>query len=169
MQAGSLALVRRDLATGEERPIYESETGGGAGYSNLAISRDGQHVSFSRNTGNDTRELMLVPTAGGEARVLLRGSYAMPQPAGGAFTPDGHHVLVVGQAPGTARNAPSALWAIPTDGGAPRQVGLQWRGAGISAASVSPDGRRLAFTGEESAGELWTVRNLLPPAPRSTR
>jgi hypothetical protein len=30
---------------------------------------------------------------------------------------------------------------------------------------VSPDGRRVLFTGIEERGEVWTIKNLLPPAP----
>jgi hypothetical protein len=57
---------------------------------------------------------------------------------------------------------------VGVDGSAPRDAGLQWN-RGISAASLSPDGRRLAFTGAERTGEVWTIRNLLPAAPRTAR
>jgi len=152
----TLLLVRRDRTSGAETELYRAPSLGAVGFFGLAVSPDGRHVAFSQNIGEGVRALMMVPTAGGDARELYRGTYSMPQPVSGAWTPDSRHVLVVGR----DADAPLHLWAVPVDGGKPRQAGLSRRG-GISAASLSPDGRRLTFAGNDREGELWAVSNLL--------
>lgn len=164
---GTLILVRRDRASGEETELYRAPSLRAVGFFGLAISRDGRHLSFSQNTGDNERALVVVPTAGGQHRVVYRGTYGMPQPQTGVWTPDGHHVLISGRQAG-ARDALNELWAVPIGGGEPRAVGLQRRG-GISAVSFSPDGKRLAFTGGDRSSELWSLTNVLGTAATGAR
>ncbi len=163
LDRGTLILVRRDRVSGDETELYRAPSLGAVGFFGLAVSPDGKSLAFSQNVGNDERHLFLLPSGGGAARVLYRGKYSMPQPGTGGFTPDGRHVLVTGSDESVrspANGTLNKLWAIPVDGGPPRAVGLERRG-GLGALSVSPDGKRLAFTGVDRSSELWSLTNLL--------
>lgn len=168
IEESRLALVRRAVSSGQEQELYTADSLGAVGFFGLAVSPDGRSLVFSRNAGDDERHLEIVPATGGPARTIYRGSYVMPMPGTGGFTPDGKYVLITGRPSGAPPSSPPSLWVVSIDGSAPRDTGLPWR-AGIGAVSLSPDGRRLAFTGTERSGEVWTLRNLLPPAPRNAR
>jgi Tol biopolymer transport system component len=159
---GTLILVRRDRASGEETELYRAPSLGAVGFFGLALSADGSLLAFSQNTGDNTRDLIVVPTKGGAHRVVYSGTYTMPQPQSGAWAPDGRHLLVSGRLASDPRDS-TELWAIPVQGGPPRPLGVK-RSGGISAASLSPDGKRLAFAGGNRTGELWSLSNVLGPA-----
>jgi Tol biopolymer transport system component len=166
-ERGTLLLVRRDRASGAETELYRAPSLGAVGFFALAVSPDGRHLSFSQNTGDNERALVVVPAAGGQHRVIYRGNYRMPQPWTGVWTPDGRHVVVTGRL-SVAPGAPNDLWAVPVDGGPPKALGLSRRG-GLSAASFSPDGKRLAFTGGDSSSELWSLTNVLSSPATAAR
>jgi hypothetical protein len=48
---------------------------------------------------------------------------------------------------------------VPADGGEPRKLDLAMDE--IGAFDVSPDGRRIAFTGTRRDPEVWVIKNLL--------
>jgi hypothetical protein len=77
---------------------------------------------------------------------------------GADWTRDGRYVLAFG----AAQPRGERLLAFPAEGGDPRPLDLTMEG--LRAIRVSPDGRRVLFTGIEERGEVWTIRNLLPPA-----
>jgi Tol biopolymer transport system component len=54
------------------------------------------------------------------------------------------------------------MWRISAAGGTPERVGLSM--AGLTAQTISRDGRRMAFIGGESRDELWVMTNILPPS-----
>jgi hypothetical protein len=58
------------------------------------------------------------------------------------------------------------MWSFPLDGAAPEPAGLEM--SELGAASVHPDGRRLAFVGRQKQRELWVIRNLLTQ-PKAAR
>jgi hypothetical protein len=51
------------------------------------------------------------------------------------------------------------VWAFPVDGGEPRKLDVVFES--IATADLSHDGKRLAFTGSQTKGEVWTIKNLL--------
>ena len=162
LDRGHLLLIRRDVATGAETELYRAPSLGAVGFFGLAVSPDGSHIAFSHNIAPTGRQLMVVPTSGGTARVLLRGTYAMPNPLTGSWTRDGQHVLVAGQPAGqpSTERTPVEVFAVPIDGGTPRSTGLK-RVGGITAAQISPDGSRIVFGGGDRVSELWTFKNLV--------
>jgi Tol biopolymer transport system component len=156
-----LRLVKRDLESGEETELYRAESQG-VGFFGLALSPTGDRLAFSANVGmRDERHLIVVPTAGGAGRVLYRGDYTHPTPAGGVWTRDGRHILAVTQDTKSIHR----VWAFPADGGEPRKLDIIHEGLGQL--DLSPDGGRILFAGQERNAEVWTIKNLLG-APQST-
>jgi Tol biopolymer transport system component len=151
---GLLRLMKRDLETGQELELYRTESPG-VGFFGLAVSSDGNHLSFLRNdVENGKRTLFTLPAKGGTPRELYKGTYDKPTPFSGAWTRDGRHVLFTSHT-----DARGQLWAIPAEGGEPRALDITMQQ--ILFPALSPDGRRIAFTGTRSRGELWVIHNLL--------
>ena len=103
--------------------------------------------------------LMVLPTAGGEPRELLRSQ----EPEGislPAWTPDSRHIMyartVYGEKP------TFELWRISADGGRPQKLGLVMEGLEPYGLSVHPDGKRIAFTAGTEREEVWVLKGFLP-------
>lgn len=148
--AGSV-FVERDLASGRVREVYR---GVGPGFPN--ISPDGRLLAGV--VDDDTSStLTLIPVFGGERKELLR--VHAPQNLRGfvTWTPDGQGVI-------TWRLGPAGrdLILVPIDGGPPRTLDVNTRGAGD--VRVHPDGRQVAFmeSQENHPGEVWVLENFLP-------
>jgi Tol biopolymer transport system component len=107
------------------------------------------------NVADNQRTLMTLPTEGGMPHELYRGDLWHPTPFVGAWTKDGQHIIV-----GFYDGQAVRLVAIPAEGGEPRNLNITMQD--IQAPAVSPDGRRIAFTGTRSKSELWVIHNLLP-------
>ena len=154
-----LTLIKRDLDSGRETELYRTESWG-YGLFELAVSPDGTQIAFLVNVngvnvnGKPERQLTIVPTAGGQAREIYRGNYYEISPSACAWTHDGRYLLF------RAADADSGrLQAVPVAGGNARPLDISM--PGLRSPSVSPDGRRIAFTAGASREELWVVRNLL--------
>lgn len=151
----SLRLIKRDLLSGDETELYQAELRG-VGLFGLAISPEGDRLSFMVNVGDKgDRHLVIVPTAGGAPQILFRGDDEHPTPQAGLWTRDGKYVLGVVAETNSLRR----IWAFPAGGGEPRKLDIVFES--ISTAELSHDGRRLAFTGTRTDGEVWMIKNLL--------
>jgi len=153
---GRSALVKRDLETAELTEIHRMTTNG-SGWFGLALSPDGSRFGFALNAGPNQRTVMTLPVEGGTARELYRGDFEHPLLRGGTWTKNARYYVTVAAEPDGHR-----LWAFPADGGEPRKLDVSMQI--INGPVVSPDGRRIAFTGTESKPELWVIRNLLSAA-----
>jgi hypothetical protein len=60
-----------------------------------------------------------------------------------------------------------ALFAVPFAGGAAQPLGLS--GRSLRGVSVSPDGKRIAFTTGYPDREMWVFENFLPGAAGSSK
>lgn len=169
-------LVEHILATGKERDVYVAPQGFeiGNGYSrfepNLRVTRDGRSIAFVLNQSPTLMPswVATVPVAGGPARILTDSA------AHRQFT----NIRLVGQDPEgsqllfTTRRSlgPDTMeeisaWSVPVAGGAATRLSHPSDAAADGASecpypcslSVSPDGRKVAFTSGESRQELWML------------
>ena len=156
-EMGILHLMKRDVLSGHETELYQAESPG-VGFFGLAISPDGDRLSFMVNVNDKgDRNLVIVPTAGGAARIFFRGDYSHPTPQMGTWSRNGKYFLAVTEETTSLRR----VWAFPVDGGEPRKLDIVFESIGT--ADLSPDGKQLAFTGGQTKGEVWTIKNLLQP------
>lgn len=167
-------VVRKDLDSGEERTIYESPPDKWRpSIRGLAISRDGRSLAWCLEQhdpapGSTTfiSSLVVLPTEGGQPRVVLEEKRAAVQMTPQDWYPDGHAIVVLksSQGFGSAGSPKSTLWRVPVNGDAPEQMSLgknvlyQFR--------FRADGRGVAFDAGEYKAEIWSLDNILPPSKR---
>jgi Tol biopolymer transport system component len=158
----------RNAAPGVEPGIYEYDPGNGdlrkiaddahiSAQYNIGTSPDGSKLAYSRfDRDQMLHELLVVPTKGGEAQVILS------TPAPGSITPsantmvwspDGQWIVFRRRASGDA-SASSTLEMISVDGGEPKVL---IEGDAPQHVELHPDGRHLAFVTGSEKKELWTM------------
>lgn len=149
-----------DLETGREREFYRDNE---LGFPGLAISPDGQQLAFIGQ-----KVLKVMPTTGGQPRVLLRlqGTEVFVCPPARhalAWTPDGRHLLFGKvKLPDDAKEqrplrTSQELWRIPAEGGKPQKLLTM----PVGHLSVHPDGQRIASSGGWRQGEIWVMESFL--------
>ena len=169
---GGGGLRAYEVETGKGRELWRrSGDRGAAGIRvrrSLHVSPIGDQVAFVEYAASSPGDsiVKVVPTAGGEARELLRvtppgfisGNRAL------AWTPDGAYLLVVkgnaGDPPATS-DVTYDLLRIPASGGQLQTIRL----AGpLHSLSVRPDGQGIAYTAlsKSPTNELWVMENFLP-------
>ncbi|MEK7403571.1 MAG: hypothetical protein AAB225_00545, partial [Acidobacteriota bacterium] len=122
-----------------------------------AVSPDCKLFAY---TPNPARSIRLIDLATGSERELVsvedprRLLYL-------TFTPDGQRLLFTRIK--NEREA-SELWSVPVSGGTAAPTGVAIHG--LRNPVVSPDGRRLAFTGGQGNYEAYVAEGLLPPSLR---
>lgn len=159
-------IVTRDLETGEEKELYRAVPPAQVHHwptSNLAVSPNGQRLAFVWTDAKNverTTALMVLSTAGGEPRELLRAQapegISVP-----AWTPDSRHIIYARSVVGEKRKF--ELWRISAEGGEPQKLGLVMEGLEPFGLSVHPDGKRIAFTAGTEREEVWVLKDFLPP------
>ncbi len=147
----SWSIMAHNLETGKEKELCQGDIWPG-----LAISPDGRRIVFS-----GYGVLKVLPTAGGEPRVLhrLQDKEICAFNAAGtglAWTADGRYVLFTIRS--SDQPAPTELWRIHAEGGEPQKL-LEMDG--LRDISVHPDGRRIAFTSGRVQMEIWAMENFL--------
>jgi len=158
------SIVTRDLQTGEEKELYRAVPPAQVHHwptSNLAVSPNGQRLAFVWTDGKvGITALMVIPTAGGEPRELLRAQEPEMISAP-AWMPDSRHIIY---ARSTAGQKPKfELWRISADGGEPQNLGLTMEARLPYGLSVHPDGKHITFTaGTEPPDEIWVLENAAP-------
>lgn len=103
-------------------------------------------------------ELHIVSLASGKGKMLLDGKYSME---GLSFTPDGNYVVF---ASNRSENPDLDwrkvdIWKIRTDGKGKLAKLDSFEGAKFSPA-VSPDGKRIVFTGEKGLTGIWGTKGI---------
>jgi Tol biopolymer transport system component len=141
-------LLRRDLRTGDETPLY---TGGVGVQIDVAVSPDGRDLAV-----REGRRIILMAATGGEPRELVRldgaGGYVS---SALAWSPDARHVYFGRRVDGVIR-----LYRVAVTGGAQEDLNLEIG----EELRFRPDGRQLAFTRSkgDGRGEVWVLENFLP-------
>jgi Tol biopolymer transport system component len=146
-----LALTRRDLATGEERELYQTASSRD-GVRSLVLSPDGRQLAFLVDDKDGT-SLRSIPVEGGEGLELVRSRSQIPLCA---WMRNSRRVLYLQPNAGSG----TRLMAVASNGGAPIYTGLEM--SQLGPLSVHPNGRRIAFVGGAYSAELWAITNILP-------
>jgi len=170
------ALIERNISTGTERELMRRPFRIG----NPFVIPGGQYIlTPGVDSATNSRVLRLIPTAGGEAKVLMSvSSEAKPEALNdtdlGQFlfprwlAPDGRSIMVVkrlGDRVGclTCSKQPSEVWLVPLNGGERRKIGTV---PVLTEMGVSPDGLRAVFITTDVAArrtaEVWALENFLP-------
>jgi Tol biopolymer transport system component len=152
-------LYRLDTASGRKQVLFVPPDGSQLLLENLALSPDDSTLAFTLDEypRKGQISLMLIPSSGGDARVLL--SIVKPDRfAFGAlaWTPDSREIIM-------ARS--SGIYVVSVSGGQPRRINAQVREAKML--RLSPDGKTLAFTAGEVKAHVWAMDNFLPNGNRS--
>ncbi len=148
-----LALVGRDLASGEEREIARPSL---EGFGPVALSPEGTRLAVLY-PGPTPGQVVLgtVPVTGG-AFAGLRTLVAAENVPRIEWMPDGHSILYSSYEP--QGDGEVRTWLAPVDGSEARPLELAAGQRFI--VRVHPDGRRIAFMAGESRGEVWVMEGL---------
>ncbi len=172
-------IVRRDIATGQEKTIFPYLYNGG--WVSWALSPNGEFVVTGSNEGTGqkgpegwmeggVKKVLLVPSQGGQPTELVRwdqepSSYLTDT----RWSPDGKTVLFMlhrVSISGKDLKGINELWQVSAGGGEPRKI--METDLGMLARRgfrVHPDGQQIAFpAGVGSHGGLWVMENFLPAA-----
>ena len=150
-------IFARNLETDEERQVHSVE---GTRLGGSAVSPDGRYLAFTLVTDSAPkqpnvyeRELMVLPTSGGEPRQVLTfvGHFDL------TWSPDGRHLYFIKT---SSQEEPKELWRVPVEGGEAEYTGLAREGLGNL--QIHPDGRKVSFHAGRLGWEVWVMENFLP-------
>jgi Tol biopolymer transport system component len=158
------SLVARDLRSGQERVVIEKP-----GLLAGVASPDGQRLLISAVEGKSL-VLLIMPTAGGEPRELIRvdGETEIPFWGTPSWTPDSRSIAYL-KGVDAEKRIPYKLrqwdlWRVAAGGGEPQRLGLNFTGQLTGSLRLHPDGRRVAIDDIKVNLEVWVMENFLPPA-----
>lgn len=145
--------VVRDLASGNERELIRRNE-----LDSVFLSPDGRYIATtSRDQVAKTNTVLLIPTAGGEAREVLRVNLDARGPIM-SWARDSRSFLY-------RSTVPKELWQIPIEG-TPKNLGPT-SGEIPPYPAAHPDGRQIAYAAyppiQADAGEpgVWVMENFL--------
>jgi Tol biopolymer transport system component len=161
-------IVRRDLASGDEKILYSLDR-----FHNpivLAVSPDGRFLAFVLEAlleGNKALgpRIMLLPTGRGNVRELVRSEQHDIGSGTIAWSPDSRNVYFARRAPDAKTNR---LCRVAVSDGALEE--LQFEAKELFELRLSPDGRQIAFVQFSKAhGEIWVMENFLPKDAKASQ
>ena len=160
-------VVVRDLATGQEKVIFQPPSG--MKIDDIALSPDGQQVALTLlEKQTQSSILKVLPISGGEARELSRTKE--PEVIVGdslSWSSDSRYI-VFGRAVNSQEllggyfphGRETQMLAISSRGGEPHALGLSMDSA--NSASFDPAGHHIAFAAGRAKSEIWVMENFLP-------
>ncbi len=160
--SGTLAVVRRQIDSQEEKNVFEFPQKAGGVSLAWALSPDGEFIAagFDEQTEKEKKhvtKIVIIPSEGGQITELLRRDEPAGEFSALAWSRDDKTVLFTVQ-----RNFDTIeFWQVTTDGGQPRKIteaDLGW----CYDLRIHPDGQRIAFTTVHGFHELWVMENFLP-------
>ena len=147
-----LLVMRRDVETGAEQPVYRTSLYPGE----MILSPDGTRFAFKQRDASGEKRSVLVSmdVASGETKELDHvPEFANFQAL--AWSADSKRVLYCKKQDGS-----SDLWWVPAGGGTPER--LAHLGQSIFTLAMDPAGKRIAWTAKSTTSEVWALENLLP-------
>jgi Tol biopolymer transport system component len=167
----SVAYIERSWADARDRVVKQDVSSGQVvelgrwsmheqWVNNLAASPGGDSIAFVM-TDAEARApgIVVMSTAGGPAREVVRLPPMVYVPRDLTWTPDGTRLMYVTGAPNDA-DQPWQIWAVAAAGGEPYRIGIQ--DVGLSQLRIHPDGRRIAYRAGEDQTEVWVMEDFLP-------
>ncbi len=160
-----LAIIRREMATGQEKEIFQYTSK--APWAAWALSPDGEFIAAGCNEVRDAnksagwiKKVLLITPQDGHATELLRWDEPAGYLTNMSWSPDGKSVLFTLH---KNEKQTDEFWQVATDGGQPRKImetkSSMGRPYGLR---VHPDGQRIVFSESVVHGELWAMENFLP-------
>jgi Tol biopolymer transport system component len=159
----AFSVTEMDVVSGQRKSLYKYayETVAG-GLRGLSLSRDGQWLATVRmgRVAQPDTEILLVPTAGGEPRVVANyrseaGDFGILA----TFSPDGKY-LILRRSRTQEMSLDSELLRVEISTGAVEPVGVEM--SNLQFPQLHPSGRKIFFQGGRRAREIWVAENILP-------
>jgi Tol biopolymer transport system component len=152
-------LVWRDLASGEERELFRDPT---LTSRQFDLSPDGRRLVFAvRSTATGYNDgihsggrLLIMDLDDGEVDEL----HQIPEQGrvySLQWSPDGNHVLYTKR-----EDSRTSVWRVPLSGGPAEKTWTFEEDLFDAYISLSPDGRRVAYTTYHQENEVWVMENL---------
>ncbi len=151
-------IVVRDIQTGMETELLRGTMN--EVYS-ISRSPDGKWLAVL-GRGDKKRNLRVIPTEGGEPRVIHTFEQGDNSWIFHVWSADGKYIFLPKYCQPKADRRWD-LWRIPVEGGEAQSLGLQT--TAFWWLSAHPDGRHIAFSNQGSSYELpavWVMENFLP-------
>jgi len=145
---GNLAVF--DTNSGERRLLVDLKSSGAFAYESSTFSVDGARIAYACGLSDGTRELRIVPIAGGVSQLVWRSTTDVAHPLD--WSSDGQRILVRLERDDGSRQLG---WIAVASGEANRLVGVD---APHATATLSPDGRYVVF--DNSQQEDATERDV---------
>jgi Tol biopolymer transport system component len=156
-----MRIMAYDIKKEQTREIHRDNEYGNPVW--LSISPDGRLLAFaSLDEGKKGFFLKVIPVSGGEPRNVAKAGRCWAV----NWAPDGKSILYFkvseAKSTGDKKNNESIaeLWKAHIDGGKPQRI-LSSKEYGFSELRIHPDGKRIAFSHDKSAAEIWAMDNLL--------
>jgi Tol biopolymer transport system component len=144
-------LVKRDLATGEEKILFKHSR---FERSVLARSPDGRNLLFAVRSPEDKKShLYTIPAEGGNTKELCTAQEAN-NIGMGMWSPDGKYIYFT-----EVKDGGTSLWRIPAAGGTPQKTWQSKDRAEIF--SFHPDGKQIAVAIYVMELEIRVIKNLV--------
>jgi Tol biopolymer transport system component len=151
---GPNELVRFDIESRNPTTLRAAD-----GAVSVAVSPDGSQLAYISG-----RTIQVMPSLGGESRMIYRASAETAAQSTVVWTPDQRNLLFV-HSRGIGETDTHVLWRVPVDGGRAEEVGMSRKGGHPFSVQVHPDGHRITFEWHEGSGsEVWALENFLPRA-----
>lgn len=144
--AEPFSIFLLDPQTGEKRQLT-SPPAGSVGDECPAFSADGKSLAFARMLGVGTKDIYIVPVAGGEPRRL---TFDDTQTVGLTWTSDSREIVFSSNRSGSLH-----LWRVPIAGGTPARVDVYAQNLWHPA--LTRQGDRLAWTQRLEDVNIWRV------------